>query len=40
MSKAKRRIMVVEDEGIVAEDIRLNLETFGYEVTSVVSSGS
>ncbi len=31
--------MVVEDEGIVAMDIRGQLQRFGYEVTSVVSNG-
>ncbi len=38
MSKA--RIMVVEDEGIVAEDIRMNLQDFGYEVSCVVGTGA
>ena len=33
------KIMVVEDEGIVALDIQSKLEGKGYEVTAVVSSG-
>ncbi|MBU7047482.1 MAG: response regulator [Theionarchaea archaeon] len=35
----KTHILVVEDERIVAEDIRRSLETLGYAVTAVVSSG-
>lgn len=38
MSKA--RIMVVEDEGIIAEDIQESLHDMGYEVTAVVASGA
>ncbi len=33
------KVMVVEDEIIVAEDIRMSLEQAGYVVTAVVSSG-
>ncbi|HWQ34687.1 MAG TPA: response regulator [Blastocatellia bacterium] len=33
------RILVVEDESIVAEDIRERLQRFGYEVADAVSSG-
>ena len=33
------RILVVEDETIVGEDIRRRLETLGYTVSAVVSSG-
>ncbi|MEW5949611.1 MAG: response regulator [Thermodesulfobacteriota bacterium] len=33
------KILVVEDEGIVAEDIRGSLESLGYTVSAVVSSG-
>lgn len=35
----KTQIMVVEDEGIVAEDIRQNLQNLGYIVSAVASSG-
>jgi len=33
------RVLVVEDEAIVAEDLRVSLETLGYEVCAVVDSG-
>ena len=33
------RILIVEDEKIVAEDIRISLESLGYEVSAVVASG-
>lgn len=33
------RILVVEDENIIAMDIRRTLKGFGYEVCGVVSSG-
>lgn len=36
---AKTRILVVEDEIIVAENIRSRLRHFGYEVPVVVDSG-
>ncbi|MCZ7372465.1 MAG: response regulator, partial [Candidatus Methanoperedens sp.] len=35
----KIKILVVEDESIIAEDIRRSLENLGYSVPSVVSSG-
>ena len=35
----KSKILIVEDENIVAMDIRKNLLDAGYEVTSIVSSG-
>lgn len=35
----RARILVVEDEGIVAEDIQMSLEDFGYDVTGVVTTG-
>ena len=35
----RARIMVVEDEGIIAEDIQESLLEMGYNVTSVISSG-
>ena len=33
------RILVVEDERIVGEDIRVTLEDLGYEIVGVVSTG-
>src|SRR4030043_1362830 len=33
------RILLVEDERIVAEDVRRNLESMGYRLTGVVSAG-
>lgn len=33
------RILVVEDEVIVADDIRRSLQNMGYDVTSIASSG-
>jgi|GEM_PF-4389424 len=36
---SKQKIMVVEDEAIVAEDIRMHIEDEGYEVVQVVDSG-
>ncbi|MFH1039359.1 MAG: response regulator [PVC group bacterium] len=35
----KKRIMIVEDEGIVARDLEKTLLRLGYEVTAVVHSG-
>jgi PAS domain S-box-containing protein/putative nucleotidyltransferase with HDIG domain len=35
----KKRILVVEDEAIVAEDIRVSLEGMGYEVVGIASTG-
>lgn len=35
----KTRILVVEDESIIAEDIMSQLQDLGYEVTAVASSG-
>ena len=37
--KAKARILVVEDEGIVAQDIKKSLEGMGYEVPAIVFTG-
>lgn len=37
--KGKARILIVEDESIVAMDINKMLVDSGYEVTSMVSSG-
>jgi len=36
---AKVNIMIVEDEAIIAEEIKISLEGMGYTVTSVVTSG-
>lgn len=33
------RILIVEDEIIIAEDLRLTLQSFGHEVIAIVSSG-
>jgi CheY-like chemotaxis protein len=35
----KKSIMIVEDEGIIALDIKRRLEALGYSVTTVVDSG-
>ena len=35
----KKRILVVEDERIIAEDLRVTLESFGYEVLDIISNG-
>lgn len=35
----KKRIIVVEDEGIIALDIKKRLEALGYNVSNVVDSG-
>ena len=36
---ADARILIVEDENIVAKDIQIRLEKFGYEVPGMASSG-
>ncbi len=36
---AKARILVVEDESIIAMDIAMSLQSLGYEVTATVPSG-
>ena len=33
------KLLVVEDEGIVAKDIKIRLRNLGYEVVAVASSG-
>ena len=35
----KKKIMIVEDEGIIALDIKRGLEALGYSVSTVVDSG-
>ncbi|MBF0565567.1 MAG: diguanylate cyclase [Nitrospirae bacterium] len=39
MDTRKVRIMIVEDEYIIAEDIKRSLESFGYEVVATADSG-
>src|ERR671931_1811514 len=39
MAMARARIMIVEDESIVAEDMKTMLEGFGYAVPAIVFSG-
>ncbi len=39
MAMRKRRIMIVEDEQLVARDIKSRLEQLGYSVVTTVSSG-
>ena len=36
---AKANIMIVEDEAIVGEELKISLEDMGYAVTSIVKSG-
>lgn len=35
----KPQILVVEDERLIAEDVKMRLESMGYEVTAIVSNG-
>ncbi|HPG39138.1 MAG TPA: response regulator [bacterium] len=35
----KQKILIVEDEAIIAVDLKLKLELGGYEVAGIVSSG-
>ena len=39
MSKTKTRIMIVEDDTIVAKDLEESLISFGYEITTSVDTG-
>ncbi len=34
-----QRIMIVEDDAIIAEKIKLSLEDMGYEIASMVNNG-
>ncbi len=36
---AKTKIMIVEDEWITADDIKMSLQSLGYTITSLSSSG-
>ncbi len=36
---AKQKILIVEDEAIIAVDLKLKLELGGYEVIGIVNSG-
>ncbi|MFQ5350440.1 MAG: response regulator, partial [Thermoanaerobaculia bacterium] len=38
-SKTKARLLVVEDEAVVAIDVRGHLERLGYEVVAVTDTG-
>lgn len=35
----KVRILITEDEQIVAEDLKMSLETMGYSVVGIANSG-
>jgi len=39
MAMRKRRIMIVEDEQLIARDIKSRLQQSGYSVVGIVSSG-
>jgi PAS domain S-box-containing protein len=39
-TKGKPRILIVEDEAIIAQDLKWRLEEMGYEVSSVVVTGT
>lgn len=39
MELKKKRVLIVEDEMIIAEDIRDSLESHGYNVIDIISSG-
>ena len=36
----KKKIMIVEDERIIAEDLKMMLENFGYDIVCVSSTGN
>ena len=37
---AKKEILIVEDDRIVAEDIKSSLENLGFSISAIVSSGA
>ena len=37
--QARKKILVVEDEGLLAADVQMRLEKFGYSVPAIASSG-
>ena len=39
MSNKKAKILIVEDEGIIANDLKVSLVALGYDVVSAASSG-
>jgi len=36
---ANERVLIVEDENVVAKDIKVGLESLGYAVSGIVSRG-
>jgi two-component system, response regulator PdtaR len=36
---ARPKVLIVEDEAIIAEDIRLRLESYGYQIIGIADSG-
>ena len=40
MKETKARILIVEDESVVALDIKMRLIRLGYEVSRLVSTGA
>lgn len=40
MTQQKIKVLIVEDEPLVAEDLRIKLDYHGYEVVGIVNNGS
>ena len=38
-NKHTARIMIVEDENIIAEDMKITLQCYGYEIVAIANSG-